>query len=63
MDESTDIGFVQFNQTSAAGGDLQVFSPNGTQIGDLNLLGTYATSDFSISHNKVSSTISLVPPS
>lgn len=56
------ITSVQFNQTSAVGGDLQVFSYNGKQIGDLNLLGTYATLDFSVAHDYVSSTISLVPP-
>jgi len=60
--DSTYITSVQFNQTSAEGGDLQVFSFNGKQIGDLNLLGTFATSEFSIAHTNVSSIISLVPP-
>ncbi len=46
---------VQFNQTSDAGGDLQLFG--GTrQVGDLHLLGTYATSDFTVvpGHTEVS---------
>ena len=38
---------VQFNQTSDEGGDLQLFGGAG-QIGDLHLLGTYATSDFTV---------------
>ena len=42
------VSSVQFNQTSDAGGDLQLF--DGTnQVGDLHLLGTYATSDFTLS--------------
>lgn len=52
------ISSVQFNQTSAAGGDLQIFA-FGKQIGDLNLLGTYATSDFTIVHGHTSSGITL----
>lgn len=41
----SDITSVQFNQTSAAGGDLRLF--NGTaQAGSLHLLGSYATADF-----------------
>ena len=41
----SDVTSVQFNQTSAAGGDLQIY--NGTaQVGALHLLGTYATADF-----------------
>lgn len=43
----SDISSLQFNQTSAAGGDLQFF--NGTaQIGALHLLGSYATADFKL---------------
>ena len=38
---------VQFNQTSDTGGNLQLFGAAG-QIGDLHLLGTYATSDFTV---------------
>lgn len=46
----SDITSVQFNQTSAAGGDLQVF--NGTvQAGALHLLGNYATSDFRLTQS------------
>ena len=41
----SDISSVQFNQTSAAAGDLLLF--NGiAQAGALHLLGTYATADF-----------------
>ncbi len=47
---------VQFNQTSDAGGDLQLF--NGTnQVGDLHLLGTYATSDFTVVETRGDTTI------
>lgn len=52
------VSSVQFNQTSAAGGDLQIFA-FGKQIGDLNLLGTYATSDFTVVHGHTSSGITL----
>ncbi len=38
---------VQFNQTSAAGGDLQLLKA-GAQVGDLHLLGSYTTADFKI---------------
>ena len=41
------VSSVQFNQTSDAGGDLQLFGASG-QVGDLHLLGTYATSDFTL---------------
>ncbi len=41
------VNSVQFNQTSDAGGDLQLFGAAG-QVGDLHLLGTYATSDFTL---------------
>lgn len=41
------ISSVQFDQTSAAGGDLKLFG-EGMQIGDLHLLGTYATSQFNL---------------
>lgn len=43
---------VQFNQTSDAGGDLQLFDGAKQQLGDLKLLGSYATSDFTINANK-----------
>jgi len=42
---------VQFNQTSDAGGDLQLFGAAG-QIGDLHLLGAYATSDFTVGQGR-----------
>ena len=42
------INSVQFNQTSDTGGDLQLLGPAGGQVGDLHLLGTYATSDFTV---------------
>ncbi len=41
------IDSVQFNQTSASGGDLKLFG-GATQVGDLHLLGTYATSQFNL---------------
>ena len=41
------ISSVQFDQTSAAGGDLKLFG-GATQVGDLHLLGTYATSQFNL---------------
>ena len=58
------ITSVQFNQTSDAGGDLQLFG--GTrQVGDLHLLGTYATSDFTVvpGHTEVSIVASGKAPS
>lgn len=46
----TDVTSVQFNQTSAGAGDLQVF--NGTaQVGALHLLGSYATADFRLTQS------------
>ncbi len=41
------VSSVQFNQTSDAGGDLQLFN-GSSQVGDLNVLGTYVTSDFTL---------------
>lgn len=41
------VSSVQFDQTSASGGDLQLFAGT-TQVGALHLLGTYATSDFTV---------------
>ena len=59
------VSSVQFNQTSDAGGDLQLF--DGTkQVGDLHLLGTYATSDFTLAQSRTDVTISAsgkAPPS
>lgn len=60
------VGSVQFNQTSDAGGDLQLFGAGGAQVGDLHLLGTYATSDFTITPLRGASDISasgIAPPS
>ncbi len=45
------VNSVQFNQTSDAGGDLQLFGAAG-QVGDLHLLGTYATSDFTLAPSR-----------
>ncbi len=45
---SVSIQSVQFNQTSDAGGDLQLFGASGAQVGDLHLLGSYATADFTV---------------
>ena len=53
---STYITSVQFNQTSDAGGDLQLFGPAG-QRGDLHLLGTYATTDFTVGQSRFGSSI------
>jgi hypothetical protein len=44
---SVSIRSVQFNQTSDAGGDLQLLGAAG-QVGDLHLLGSYATADFTV---------------
>ena len=61
------VSSVQFNQTSDAGGDLQLF--NGTnQVGDLNVLGTYATSDFTLTQIRSNSEVTIsatghAPPS
>lgn len=41
------VDAVQFNQTSAAGGDLQLLKA-GSQVADLHLLGSYATADFKL---------------
>ncbi len=41
------IDSLIFNQTSASGGDLQLFS-HASQVGSLHLLGTYATTDFKL---------------
>ena len=41
------IDSVQFNQTSAAGGELSLYGGESL-VGYLNLLGTYATSQFNI---------------
>ncbi len=41
------IDAVAFNQTSESGGDLRLLS-GGKDVGDLRLLGTYATSDFKV---------------
>ena len=60
------VSSVQFNQTSDAGGDLQLFGASGAQVGDLHLLGTYATSDFTITPLRGASDISasgIAPPS
>jgi len=60
------VSSVQFNQTSDAGGDLQLFGAGGAQVGDLHLLGTYATSDFTITPLRGASDISasgIAPPS
>ena len=40
------VDAVAFRQTSEAGGDLQLLG--GTEVGDLHLLGTYATADFKV---------------
>lgn len=48
---SVSVNSVQFNQTSDAGGDLQLFGASG-QVGNLHLLGTYATSDFTVTHSR-----------
>ncbi len=54
----SDISSLQFNQTSAAGGDLQFF--NGTaQVGTLHLRGTYATADFKLTQAYHEADISL----
>ena len=53
------VGSVQFNQTSDAGGDLQLFGASGAQVGDLHLLGTYATSDFTITSSPGGNVISV----
>lgn len=61
------ISSVQFNQTSDAGGDLQLF--DGTkQVGDLNVLGAYATSDFTLTHMRSNNEVTITasghaPPS
>ena len=60
------VGSVQFNQTSDAGGDLQLFGASGAQVGDLHLLGTYATADFTITPLPGASVVSasgIAPPS
>ncbi len=60
------VSSAQFNQTSDAGGDLQLFGASGAQVGDLHLLGTYATSDFTITRLPGASGISvsgIAPPS
>lgn len=41
------IDAVAFSQTSEAGGDLRLLSGD-KQVGDLHLLGTYATADFRV---------------
>lgn len=41
------IDAVQFDQTSAAGGDLHLLKA-GARVGDLHLLGSYATADFKV---------------
>lgn len=60
------INSVQFNQTSDTGGDLQLLGPTGGQVGDIHLLGTYATSDFTITRAPGGTDISasgIAPPS
>lgn len=52
------ISSVQFDQTSAAGGDLKLFG-EGTQVGSLHLLGTYATSQFNLIQGHTSVGISV----
>ena len=55
---SSFVDSVQFNQLSDAGGDLQLLS--GTrQVADLHLLGTYATSDFTVSSGNGESRIAI----
>lgn len=41
------VDAVQFDQTSAAGGDLHLLKA-GARVGDLHLLGSYATADFKV---------------
>lgn len=41
------IDAVAFSQTSEAGGDLRLLR-GGTEVGDLHLLGSYATADFKV---------------
>ncbi len=55
---ASSVNSVQFNQTSDAGGDLQLFGASGAQVGDLHLLGTYATSDLTITPLRGASDIS-----
>ncbi len=47
---SVAVDAVQFNQASDAGGDLQLFGASG-QVGDLHLLGSYATADFTVTQS------------
>ena len=55
---STSADSVQFNQTSDAGGDLQVFF-GARQVADLHLLGAYTTSDFMVSSGNAGSRIAI----
>lgn len=50
------VSSVQFNQTSDAGGDLQLFN-GANQVGDLNVLGAYATSDCTLAQTRTDVTI------
>ncbi len=56
MFPSVAVGAVQFNQTSDAGGDLQLFGASG-QVGGLHLLGSYATADFTVTQGDGGSSI------
>lgn len=51
------VNSVQFNQTSDGGGDLQLFGGKGQPVGDLHLLGTYATADFTVAQGRFGSSI------
>jgi len=59
---SSSVDSVQFNQSSDSGGDLQLFgqlSGETRQVGDLHLLGTYATTDFTVTSGRAGSSIVL----
>ncbi len=59
------VNAVQFNQASDAGGDLQLLGPSGP-VGDLHLLGTYATADFTVTQSRQGTSIGVTghpPPS
>lgn len=56
MFPSVAVAAVQFNQTSDAGGDSQLFGASG-QLGGLHLLGSYATVDFAVTQGDGGSSI------
>lgn len=58
------VGAVRFDQTSAEGGDLELFGIKGQPVGTLHLLGSYATEDFTVAQTRFGSSVGLTghPP-